>query len=222
MGGRGRRSGAVSTFVNAHVTQTTAATTDSGGSPSKWVWVLIALGAVGVSVAIFTAGQRRGRSKSAVSPPAPDEAEIHSAENAPTRDSVTRAGLGRVNRAQRVPIAVLCPERASAFCGSAAERSPIVADDASLSASYGQCSIIDQPNTDTEQEPCAAVSLTPAEARILSLLPTYRTLAAIGSQLGIGRPTVKTHVENIYRKLGATNRAEAVNLAETAGPLPHR
>jgi LuxR family maltose regulon positive regulatory protein len=63
--------------------------------------------------------------------------------------------------------------------------------------------------------------LTPAETRVLSFLPTYLTLAAIGTQLGIGRPTVKTHVENIYKKLGATTRAEAVELAESAGLLPH-
>ena len=63
------------------------------------------------------------------------------------------------------------------------------------------------------------VSLTPAETRVLSLLPTYLTLAAIGTRLGIGRPTVKTHVESIYKKLGATNRAEAVSLAESAGLL---
>ena len=56
---------------------------------------------------------------------------------------------------------------------------------------------------------------------MLALLPTYRTLADIGAQLGIGRPTVKTHVENIYRKLGATTRAEAVTLAQSAGFLPH-
>jgi len=64
------------------------------------------------------------------------------------------------------------------------------------------------------------VVLTPAERRILSLLPTHRTLAAIGAQLGIGRPTVKTHVEHIYRKLGASNRAEAVTQAQRAGLLP--
>jgi DNA-binding NarL/FixJ family response regulator len=55
---------------------------------------------------------------------------------------------------------------------------------------------------------------------VLALLPTYRTLAAIGTELDIGRPTVKTHVENISRKLGATNRAEAVQCAESAGLLP--
>jgi DNA-binding CsgD family transcriptional regulator len=62
--------------------------------------------------------------------------------------------------------------------------------------------------------------LTPAETRVLSLLTTYRTLADIGTQLGIGRPTVKTHVENIYKKLGASNRADAVKLAESRGLLP--
>jgi len=55
---------------------------------------------------------------------------------------------------------------------------------------------------------------------VLFLLPTYRSLAAIATELGIGRPTVKTHVENIYRKLGATNRAEAVKRGERAGLLP--
>ena len=52
------------------------------------------------------------------------------------------------------------------------------------------------------------------------LLTTYQTLAGIGGQLGIARPTVKTHVQNIYKKLGATKRAEAVKLAESAGLLP--
>jgi DNA-binding CsgD family transcriptional regulator len=80
--------------------------------------------------------------------------------------------------------------------------------------------ITSQPNTRSRREFRKPVSLTPAEGRVLSLLTTYRTLAAIGIQLGIGRPTVKTHVENIYKKLGATNRADAVRLAETAGLLP--
>ena len=54
----------------------------------------------------------------------------------------------------------------------------------------------------------------------MTLLTTYQTLAGIGSELGIARPTVKTHVQNIYKKLGATKRAEAVKLAEGAGLLP--
>jgi LuxR family transcriptional regulator, maltose regulon positive regulatory protein len=88
-------------------------------------------------------------------------------------------------------------------------------------ATYGAPIISSQPNTDSRTTPRGKVALTPAETRVLGLLPTYRTLAAIGIQLGIGRPTVKTHVENIYKKLGATTRAEAVTRAENAGLLPH-
>jgi DNA-binding CsgD family transcriptional regulator len=54
---------------------------------------------------------------------------------------------------------------------------------------------------------------------VVALLPTHRTLAAIGDELGVARPTVKTHVQHIYEKLGANNRAEAVGLAERAGIL---
>jgi LuxR family transcriptional regulator, maltose regulon positive regulatory protein len=86
-------------------------------------------------------------------------------------------------------------------------------------ATYRHSAITNQPKTTHTSKSRETVSLTPAETRVLTLLPTYRTLAAIGSQLGIGRPTVKTHVENIYKKLGAANRAEAVERAESAGLL---
>ncbi len=76
-----------------------------------------------------------------------------------------------------------------------------------------------QPNPSRKKRSGKTVSLTAAETRVLTLLTTYQTLAAIGDQLGIGRPTVKTHVANIYKKLGATSRAEAVKLAERAGLL---
>ena len=66
-------------------------------------------------------------------------------------------------------------------------------------ATYSPSIIRSQPNTENRTERPGTVSLTPAETRVLYLLPTYRTLAAIGTQLGIGRPTVKTHVENIYK-----------------------
>jgi len=78
-------------------------------------------------------------------------------------------------------------------------------------ASYGPGAIPTQAKSKTK------VALTPAEARVLSLLATYRTLAAIGDELGIGRPTVKTHVQHIYKKLGAHTRAGAVREAERAG-----
>ena len=103
-----------------------------------------------------------------------------------------------------------------------AEISATWADADRWAAAYGLGTISRQPNTDSRKKPRRTVSLTPAETRVLDLLPTYRTLAAIGTQLGIGRSTVKTHVENICKKLGATTRAEAVKRAESAGLLPHQ
>jgi DNA-binding CsgD family transcriptional regulator len=88
------------------------------------------------------------------------------------------------------------------------------------STTYRQRTITNQSDTDSTNQPRETASLTPAETRVLALLPTYRTLAAIGTELGIGRPTVKTHVENIYKKLGATSRGEAVTLADRVGLLP--
>jgi DNA-binding CsgD family transcriptional regulator len=77
-----------------------------------------------------------------------------------------------------------------------------------------------QPGRSHKGTALAQVHLTQSEGCVLALLPTHRTLAAIGDELGIGRPTVKTHVQHIYKKLGASNRAEAVQLAESAGLLP--
>jgi LuxR family maltose regulon positive regulatory protein len=49
---------------------------------------------------------------------------------------------------------------------------------------------------------------------VLSLLPTRQSNVEIADTLGVSLNTVKTHVKHIYRKLGATDRAEAVALAE--------
>jgi DNA-binding CsgD family transcriptional regulator len=61
--------------------------------------------------------------------------------------------------------------------------------------------------------------LTPAESNVLALLPTHLSLEAIGQRLGRKRSTVKTHVEDIYKKLGARTRAEAIERAREAGLL---
>jgi LuxR family transcriptional regulator, maltose regulon positive regulatory protein len=54
--------------------------------------------------------------------------------------------------------------------------------------------------------------LTPAELRVLKLLPTS-TYPQIASVLYISRATVKTHLRSIYHKLGAACRAEALERA---------
>ncbi len=65
----------------------------------------------------------------------------------------------------------------------------------------------------------ATVRLTPAESRVLGLLPTHLTLAAIGDRLGSSRSTVKTHVAHIYAKLAVTSRGAAVERAGELGML---
>ena len=60
-------------------------------------------------------------------------------------------------------------------------------------------------------------SLTTAELRVLQFLPTNLSLAEIAGRLYVSRYTVKTHCESIYRKLGASGRSEAVDLAREIG-----
>jgi DNA-binding CsgD family transcriptional regulator len=63
------------------------------------------------------------------------------------------------------------------------------------------------------------LQLTPAEARVVLLLPTHLTIDAMAERLGRRPSTVKTHVAHIYEKLGATTRGEAVARARELGLL---
>ena len=54
--------------------------------------------------------------------------------------------------------------------------------------------------------------LTPRELEVLSLLPSGATANAIGGLLFLTEATIKTHLANLYRKLGAANRAQAVSI----------
>ncbi len=65
----------------------------------------------------------------------------------------------------------------------------------------------------------AATGLTEAELRVLRHLPTNLSLADIASRLYVSRNTVKSHAAAIYRKLGATSRRAAVDVAREAGLL---
>ncbi|MEF3403708.1 LuxR C-terminal-related transcriptional regulator [Agromyces sp. CCNWLW203] len=65
----------------------------------------------------------------------------------------------------------------------------------------------------------ASTALTVAEQRVLPYLQTHLTLAEIGKRLYVSRNTVSSHVSSIFRKLGASNRAEAVENASAMGLL---
>jgi len=61
--------------------------------------------------------------------------------------------------------------------------------------------------------------LTPAELRLLRLLPTHLSFPEIADQLIVSTNTVKTQARSIYRKLGSSSRSEAVECARAAGLL---
>jgi LuxR family maltose regulon positive regulatory protein len=59
--------------------------------------------------------------------------------------------------------------------------------------------------------------LTAAELRLLPFLPTHLTFREIGARLHVSRNTVKTQAISIYRKLGASSRADAIDRAAQLG-----
>lgn len=61
--------------------------------------------------------------------------------------------------------------------------------------------------------------LTPKELAVLARLPSHATYRAIAAQLYVSVNTVKTYVRSIYRKLGVSSRAEAVEVARRCGLL---
>jgi LuxR family transcriptional regulator, maltose regulon positive regulatory protein len=60
---------------------------------------------------------------------------------------------------------------------------------------------------------------SPAELAVLRCLATGLSRREIGAQLYISLNTVKTHIHELYRKLGASSRADAVARAESLGLL---
>ena len=68
----------------------------------------------------------------------------------------------------------------------------------------------------TEQN---AGDFTDREREVLQWLTRGKTNWEIGTILGISERTVKFHLNHIFQKLGATNRAQAVMKASTLGLL---
>ena len=72
---------------------------------------------------------------------------------------------------------------------------------------------------ESEPAPEALEQATDAELQVLQLLPTDLSQREIGATLFISVNTVKTHTRELYRKLGAASRAEAVGRARALGIL---
>ena len=67
------------------------------------------------------------------------------------------------------------------------------------------------------EEPAPA--LTPRELEVLRQLDLGLRLREIAIVLGISHATVKAHLRNLFRKLGAASRAEATHAARGQGLL---
>ena len=61
--------------------------------------------------------------------------------------------------------------------------------------------------------------LSDSELRVLRYLPTHLSAPEIADQLSVSRNTVKTHMRNLYSKLGTHRRADAVIRARDLGLL---
>ena len=59
--------------------------------------------------------------------------------------------------------------------------------------------------------------LSERELEVLSILASGKTNSEVAGDLFVSVGTVKSHTGNIYRKLGARNRAEALNRARELG-----
>ena len=61
--------------------------------------------------------------------------------------------------------------------------------------------------------------LSNSEIRVLRYLPTHLSAPEIANELSVSTTTVKTHLRNLYAKLGAHSRSEAVESARALGLL---
>jgi DNA-binding CsgD family transcriptional regulator len=60
-------------------------------------------------------------------------------------------------------------------------------------------------------------SLTKAELRVIGLVTEGLTNPQIAGRLFVSAQTVKTHMKNVFRKLGVSSRAELAALAARRG-----
>jgi DNA-binding NarL/FixJ family response regulator len=68
--------------------------------------------------------------------------------------------------------------------------------------------------TPDEQDVAARIrELTPQQFRVLQMLGSGKLNKQIGYELGVSEATIKAHMSAILRKLGASNRTQAVLLA---------
>jgi DNA-binding CsgD family transcriptional regulator len=66
----------------------------------------------------------------------------------------------------------------------------------------------------------AALGISPRELAVLHEIAAGRSNKEIAAQLSVSPNTVKTHVANLFEKLDASRRTEAINKARELGIVP--
>ena len=66
----------------------------------------------------------------------------------------------------------------------------------------------------------AALGISPREFTVLGELAAGRSNKEIAQRLNVSPNTVKTHVAQVYEKLGARRRTDAINKARALGIVP--
>jgi two-component system, NarL family, nitrate/nitrite response regulator NarL len=83
--------------------------------------------------------------------------------------------------------------------------------------SFVPADVIQESSADSKSRSFPLDALTPREQQVLVRLATGAANKEIGRDLGLAEVTVKLHVRQILKKIGARNRAEAASIAAKAG-----
>ena len=83
--------------------------------------------------------------------------------------------------------------------------------DSPISSSIARKILLHLPKTEDEKKAPSDYHITPKEAEILNLLAKGKSYQEISDLLFVSIKTVKWHIFNIYKKLHADNRTEALN-----------
>jgi DNA-binding NarL/FixJ family response regulator len=112
----------------------------------------------------------------------------------------------------------LLDQGASAFLAKTITRLELIAAVRSVATSLGNV-LLSVPRRTINQldTPPTTAALSTREREVLQLAERAMSNAQIGKQLCITEGTVKRHLTNIYAKLGAISRVDAIRKATTAG-----
>jgi DNA-binding NarL/FixJ family response regulator len=141
-----------------------------------------------------------------------DDESILSALNAGARGYLTKdAGIAEINRAVQAAAAgqtMLDPVVQTRLLAAASGGGGGVGPAPSLEPGVGHAPAPTVANDD---------ELTPRELEVLALIARGRSNAEIASTLFVSAATVKTHINHVFAKIGARDRAQAVHYAYTHG-----